>query len=206
MYTTINNIVLYLLKPFFAFFFLIVFYLNWYQCIFVAAASPNILCKEPHTNISKDVTADTDSNWTTLHYNNNTTKQKKNTQKKMAYTIRCCGSFVLLSNKTSKVFLRGLHLTPLSTYLSLCVIPFVLICLVCCLLQLSLFVCSCVLSRIAHVSYASCYVVIFCFFDAESKQNCISTPINSKYFLSLCVVWSIEKKKISKKKNEKKKR
>ena len=89
------------------------------------------------------------NNLTTRHcntqYGNQTTKQLAWKKKKK------CQKY-LIWGLSSFVFLLGLHLTSLSTYLLFC-----------------------------HVS-----LCLFCFFNAESKQNCVSTPTNFKIFLFLC--------------------
>ena len=95
-----------------------------------------------------------------------------------------------------KVFLRGWHLTPLSTYLLV-------------FARAIFFFVSCVLfcDLLSHLfCYFDCY---FCFFDAESKQNCINTPINFKmfpFFVHCVINCFIGKKKKMKKKKEKKRR
>ena len=65
--------------------------------------------------------------------------------------------------KIREVFLRGLHLTPLSTYLFFCVVLFARI-YICC--QFSS-LCPLFVSFVCCIVW--CWIAIFRFFDAESK-------------------------------------
>ena len=102
----------------------------------------------------------------TVHNRNKQHKQKNG----MNYQLLGVICFVFEA-KANKVFLRGWHQTPWQ--LIFCVY-------VSCHVVLSCFV------FVFVVHDALCFVD-FCFFDVESKQNCINTPMNFKHvWLNRC--------------------
>ena len=109
--------------------------------------------------------------------------------------------YPLLGLQIQKVFLRGWHQTPLSTYLLFCVVMHCLVLLrtLCCL-------CSCLLV-FNFVLFDHCFLL----FWSRKQANCISTPILFNIVWFTCFINRIvhrfveKKKKNERKKNEKEK-